>query len=122
MSEPRSFLDIISDLDDGRVVEEMTHQLREVVRAARSAKKKAAVTLKITVTPEGERQYLVHAEVKPTIPTPTPGLTMFFATDGGELRKDDTKQLQLRDVTTKPAPPLRSVGDNASASGAGEGA
>jgi len=113
-TEFRSFIEVVGDLDDGRVVEEMTHQLREVVRAARSAKKKASVTLKIDVTPDGDRQFIVNATVKPTIPTPTPGMTMFFATESGELRKDDPKQLPLKDVG-KPAAPLRSIGGDAGA-------
>lgn len=110
--EFRSFVDIISDLDDGQVAEEMTRQLREVVRAARSAQKKASVTLKIDVEPDG-KQFIVNASVKPTIPTPTPGRTMFFANDDGDLRKDNPNQLPLKNVGDKPATPLRTVGDAA---------
>jgi hypothetical protein len=106
--EFRNFVDIIGDLDDGRVVEEMTHQLREVVRAVRTSQKKGSVTLKIDIELDG-RQFVVNASVKPTIPTPAAGMTIFFANDDGELRKDDPKQIPLKNLDRKPEP-LRTVG------------
>lgn len=113
-NEFRSFVEIISDLDDGRVVEELTHQLREVVRAARVSEKKGSVTLKIDIEPDG-RQFIINASVKPTIPTPTPGMTMFFASDDGDLIKEDPKQEKLKHVDVKPSGPLRTVGGGAPA-------
>lgn len=115
-NEFRDFIEIIADLDDGRVVEEMTRQLREVVRAARSSQKKGSLVLKIDIEPDG-RQFIVNAQVKPTIPTPTPGMTMFFANDDGDLRKDDPKQVPLKHVGAKPEA-LRTVGGEPAGKGA----
>lgn len=107
-TEFRDFQDILTDLDEGRVHEELTHQLREVVRAVRKSNRAGKLTLTIDLRMEG-RQFVVNANVKPTIPTPKPGFTMFFADDEGDLRQEDPKQVPLKHIGDRPAAPLRTV-------------
>lgn len=113
----RDFQDILTDLDDGHVHEELTHQLREVVRACRTAKRAGSLTLKIDIRPEGERQFVINASVKPNIPTPKPGITMFFASDEGDLRKEDPKQIPLKHVDQRGGRVLREVEFNTEGKG-----
>lgn len=97
----RDFQDILTDLDDGHVHEELTRVLRDVVRGVREANAAGSITLKISLKPEG-RQFVVNADVTSKIPTRKPSASVFFATDDGDLRKDDPKQVPLRNVDTKP--------------------
>jgi hypothetical protein len=113
----RDFQDVLTDLDDGQLHEELTRQLREVVRACRAAKQPGALTLKINIRPEGEKQLVVNAKVTPTIPAIKPNMTMFFASPDGDLLKDDPKQLPLKHVPMKPEP-LRTLGSDNAGKGA----
>lgn len=106
-TELRDFQDILTDLDDGRLHEECAHQLREVVRAVGHTQQKGALTLRLEIKPEG-RKCVVTAKVTPTMPAQKQGLTIFFADEGGTLRKEDPRQLPLRHIE-RPAAPLLSI-------------
>lgn len=103
----RDFQDILTDLDDGAVHERLTAKLRDVVNAVREAKLSGSLTLKITITPEG-RQFIVNPKITANIPTAKTGITMFFADEDGDLRKDDPKQVPLKHVNARPGE-LRTV-------------
>jgi hypothetical protein len=107
-NERRDFVDVLTDLDDGHVHEELTAKLHEVVQAVIKSRQAGALTLKISVRLEGERQLVVNAKVTPTIPAAKPGFTMFFHDEAGGLRKDDPRQIPMRYVATPPQP-LRTV-------------
>lgn len=114
----RDFQDILTDLDEGHVHEELTRVLRDVVVGVRDAQQTGEVTLKLKIVPEG-RQFIVNAAVTSKIPTRKPGITMFFADENGELRKDDPKQIPLKHVAEKPgARVLREVEFNTDGKGA----
>ena len=106
----REFIEILTDLDDGRVHEELTRKIRDVVIGARDAQQPGKLTLTITIKPDG-RQFVVLPKVKAEIPTAKAGQTMFFADDKGTLRKDDPKQVPLRNVPARPTE-IRSVGSD----------
>lgn len=106
----RDFQDILTDLDDGRVHEQLTRQLRDVVSSCREAQAAGSLTLTLNVRPDG-RQFVVTAKVTPKIPVAKPGLTMFFADDEGALVKADPKQIELRNVTNRAPAPLRTVAE-----------
>lgn len=110
-SESRTFCEIFAMLDDGMSHDDATRHLRDVVRAARSSQKKAALTIKLSIEPDG-RQFIIKADIKPTIPTMAPGVSMFYATEEGELSKSDPAQLPLRHVE-RPAQPIRTIGIDA---------
>jgi hypothetical protein len=112
-----TFTSVLGQLDDGKVAEELTRQLREVVRACEASKQNGAINLKLTIKPEG-RQFIIDSKITPTVPAVKPELSMFFADEDGSLRKDDPKQVPLRHVDVKPSGPLRSVSPGA---GVGEG-
>lgn len=97
----RDFQDILTDLDDGRVHEQLTARLRDVVNGCREAQLAGSITLKITIAPDG-RQFIITPKITHNIPTAKAGITMFFADENGDLRKDDPRQVPLRHVNAKP--------------------
>jgi hypothetical protein len=105
----RDFQDILTDLDDGNLHRELTAKLREVVRGVVAAKQPGALTIKLNVRMDGERQIVVNAKVTPTIPAAKPGMTMFFADESGDLRKEDPKQQPLRHLDRATPAPLRTL-------------
>jgi hypothetical protein len=107
--EFRDFQDILTDLDDGNVHRELTAKLREVVRGVLAAKQPGALTIKLSVRLEGERQIVVNAKVTPTIPAAKPGMTMFFPDESGDLRKEDPKQQPLRHLDRTTPAALRTL-------------
>jgi hypothetical protein len=104
----RDFQDVLTDLDDGHVHEELTARLRDLVTACRDSQQPGKLTLTINVKPDG-RQFVVVPKVTAQIPTRKAGITMFFADDAGDLRRDDPRQQQLRDVVNAAAQPLRTL-------------
>lgn len=71
----RDFQDILTDLNDGETHEELTAKLREVVRAVVASKQPGALTVKLNVRLEGERQVIITPKITPTIPAMKPGYT-----------------------------------------------
>lgn len=102
----RPFADVIRDLAGGRVYDDLTSQLGEVVTAVVETGKAGSLTLKIDVKPNGEGSVRVLADVKPKVPTPVLGETLFFATSSGSLVRNDPRQaeLPLREVKTETKP------------------
>lgn len=107
-SDTRDFVDVLTDLDDGHVHEELTAKLHEVVRGVIASRQPGALTLKLSVRLEGERQLVVNARVTPTVPAAKPGFTMFFTDEAGALRREDPRQMPMRYVV-EPPQPLRTV-------------
>lgn len=103
----RSFVSILDDLDAGEVTSRLTDELKACVKGALKAQAKATLTLTLTVKPDG-RMFIVTQDIKAKIPTPKTAQTAFYATDDGELRREDPKQVPLRHVPQKPTP-LRSL-------------
>lgn len=96
----RQFTDVLGDLSGGSVADELTAALAEVVAGVRETRKVGSLTLAIKVRPNGEDTVMVTSEIKPKIPEPARGDTLFFTTTDGSLRRDDPQQhkLPLRDV------------------------
>jgi hypothetical protein len=105
----RSFIEILDDLSDGDVSLRLTDELRRCVNGARRADKSAKLTLTLTIEPD-DRLFVVTAKIKADIPTPGTSMTALYATEEGELRKEDPRQQQLKHVPVKPTGPLRTVG------------
>lgn len=109
----KEFADLIKDIDDGQVNETLSSSIAEVVTATKNTNLAGAITLTLKFKPEG-RTVLVAADIKTKVPRPKTNTSAYFATDHGELRRDDPLQqkLPLRDVSAPPTP-LRRPGDKA---------
>lgn len=98
----RDFLTILGELDSGSIADDGLYQLSEVVRAVRKSGKKGSVTLKLEIAPDGQ-QVVISGKVDAKIPMPAKGQTIYFATDAGELTRDNPKQEPLRNLD-RPGP------------------
>lgn len=96
----RAFNAVLADLSGGRVHESLTDQLSELVTAVLETGKSGKISLEVTVKPNGVGAVLTNAKVKATIPEATAGDTVFFATAGGDLVRNDPRQAEI---------PLRAV-------------
>lgn len=102
----RAFADVIRELAGGKVYEDLTTQLGEVVTAVLETGKVGDLSLKLSIKPNGEGSVRVLADVKHKVPTPAIGETLFFATTTGSLIRNDPRQseLPLRDVKAEQTP------------------
>lgn len=95
----RQFAEFFRDLDIPH--EEATIKLGEVVDAVIETGKKGELTLKIKIAKNGEGSVKLDTDITSKVPEPTIPSSIFFATSGGSLRKDNPNQpkLPLRDVS-----------------------
>lgn len=99
----RDFQDMLTDLDEGKVHERATTLMAELVASVMETNRKGKFSLTLHVSRQGDMA-LVKAEIKTTKPEPAVESTMFFTTVDGELRRDDPRQLKLRNVAPVPTP------------------
>lgn len=102
----RAFADVLRELAGGKVYEDLTTQLGEVVTAVMETGKAGEVSVKLSIKSNGEGSVRVLADVKQKIPSPVMGETLFFATSSGSLVRNDPRQpeLPLREVKQEQAP------------------
>lgn len=104
----REFLDVLTDLDDGKVHAQLTRMLPELVKAVMDTGKSGSLSLTIKVKREN-RMLLVTSDVKTKLPQPATESTLFYATEEGVLRRDDPKQPALRHVPMNPPAVVKSI-------------
>jgi hypothetical protein len=98
----RAFADVLRDLAGGSTYEELGTRLTEVVQAVMETRKSGTLTIALKIKPNGESSVIITDEIKSKVPEGTRGETLFFATAGGTLVRDDPRQEKL---------PLRAVAD-----------
>ena len=104
----RSFQDVLTDLDEGKVHEQLTAQLPDLVKRVMETGKAGTITLTLRVKKEN-RMAVVNADVKVKLPAPATDSTLFYATEDGVLRRDDPKQPVLRNVSMTPPTLIKTV-------------
>lgn len=62
------FLDVLPLLRDGLAVRELSEQLRICVDQARALGKPASLSLKLTVTPDGNGEYTLSEQIQTRLP------------------------------------------------------
>ncbi len=89
--------DILREMRKGRIVEDATEALREVVKAVDATEKAGTVTLKITVKPSkgGGTDKTLSVSIATAIPRPDLPDAVFFSTVDGDLVRDDPDQRVL---------------------------
>jgi hypothetical protein len=106
---PRDFTDVVVDLDDGKVHAQATKELGDVVRAVMETGKVGSLTVSFKIKRDRTRQVTVAVDIKSKPPQAATESTLFYATDDGELRRDDPLQQPLKHVPMKPPTPLKNV-------------
>ena len=102
----RPFADVVRELASGKIYDDLTTQLGEVVTGVLETGKVGELSLKLSIKPNGEGSVVVAADVKQKVPAPTVGTTLFFATSSGSLIRNDPRQTEmpLREVKEEPRP------------------
>lgn len=102
-TEGTDFAVTLVALNKGKTHTDLTEQLRELIKAVTTTKKKGKLTLTLEVKPQHgvEGAVLVTAGVSTTKPKFDQPASIFFATDDGGLVRDDPSQQPLfREITT----------------------
>jgi hypothetical protein len=93
-----SVMETLSGIRRGRFLELCNTQLREVVAAVAAHDGKGELQITLTLSPNGEGQVIAKARVKAKKPMPDVGDAIFYATEDGELERQDPKQRDMEDV------------------------
>lgn len=97
----RAFVDILQELDKGRVSELLDQKLLQVSSAAEESGQPGTVIVKLKIKPAGDGSAVVGAEIKAEIPhKPTGGTEYFF--DRGVLRSTNPNQLGFPEPSRGP--------------------
>lgn len=91
----RPFADVLRELGSGTTYDELTVKLGEVVEAVLATRKIGEISIKLRVKPNGDAGVIVADEIKTKVPEPARGETVFFATSGGSLVRQDPRQQDL---------------------------
>jgi len=93
----RPFTDVLRDIRKGRVVETLSEELAEVVRAVLDTNKPGELTLKLKISPQGkgDNALIVSAASTQKIPRAKLPDALFFADLDGDLLRDDPTQQRM---------------------------
>lgn len=93
---PRDGLAVLADIDRGALVEDLTAEIAEVVRAVRATGKKGGVKLTLSIKPDKHLDHAldVIASVSGSVPKPDRA-ALFFDSPAGALRRDDPRQTRM---------------------------
>lgn len=98
----RNFTDVIGDLQGGRVHQELTDQLNDLIKEVMEHRKAGSISLTIDVKPNAANQVEVKDKITVKLPQADRMKTMFFTNEEGDLLRRDPRQPDL---------PLKSVSD-----------
>jgi hypothetical protein len=104
----RAFQDVLTDLDDGRIHEQLTAQLPKIIQAVRDTNRPGALNLTLNVKLDAKNMVHVSAKVSSKMPQPSLGSTLFYTDDEGHPHLHDPRQQVLKVVNINkndPTPP-----------------
>lgn len=93
----RPITDILREMRKGRIVDDATEALGEVVKAVDATNKPGSVTIKITVKPskDGGWEKTLSAAIAQTVPRQDLPDAVFFSNADGNLVREDPDQRPL---------------------------
>lgn len=104
----RLITDILRDIRKGRVIEEATTTMNDVVRAVDETGKEGSVTITIKIKPSkhGGPEKTILAEVKAKKPIAEIPPAVFFSDNDGDLHRIDPNQeeMELREAGSSDRP------------------
>lgn len=100
----RPITDVLREMRKGRIVEDATEALTELVKAVDATNKPGALTLKLTVKPskDGGWEKTLSAAISTSVPRPDLPDAVFFSNADGQLVRDDPDQRELFSDTERP--------------------
>ncbi len=100
----RPITDVLREMRKGRIVDDATEALTELVKAVDATNKPGALTLKLTVKPskDGGWEKTLSAAISTSVPRPDLPDAVFFSNADGQLVRDDPDQRELFSDTERP--------------------
>ena len=95
----RDFQDVLTDIDDGRLHDQLTELWPKVVKAVRETNKPGSLTLTLTAKLDRGVMCVVAPKVSTKMPAPAVSPSIFYSDEEGNVTKHDPKQLPLKNVT-----------------------
>ena len=98
---PKRFTDTLTDIRNGDVISELTDHLREVVTRVRESGRPGSITLTLKVKNMSKGAgcaLAIEDDIKVKLPTTEKGTTVLFATEDGQLQRNDPRQPRLADL------------------------
>lgn len=101
---PPDFAVTLMALHKGKTLRDLSQQLAELTKAVTATKKNGKLQLTITMKPApADGALYVTADIRASVPKRDQQPSIFYATDEGELVRNDPNQPSLfREITTKP--------------------
>ena len=93
----RPFTDVLREERGGRVVDTISEELEQIIKAVRHTGKAGALTLKMTIKPRDEdgEQVNIAFAITPKVPQAPVPEAVFFTTLDGDLLRDDRNQREI---------------------------
>jgi hypothetical protein len=105
---------LLTEMRGGRVAEQLTDALDQIVQAVRITGKPGKLSVTFSIKPSGENGLAISTKVDAKPPTADVGEAFFFLTQDGGLSRTDTRQRELEfggNVTRVPDRVMASAGD-----------
>lgn len=103
-----SYEQTLREMRHGRSLQELSEQLALLVAAVRDTGKGGSLTYKITVKPASAGDVVtvqLEDDVKPNIPKPARGNSIFYANENNTLQRTDPRQREF-DIREVPKPEM----------------
>jgi len=96
----RDSMEILQELREGVCLLDLSDKLQEATAAAMKTGKKAVVTLKLTITPQGT-QAIVKDDIEAKVPIFPVQPTVMFVDDENNLTRRSPRQMSLSDAAIR---------------------
>lgn len=110
----KRFTDTLLDIRDGDVVHELTEQLRDIVQRVRETGRPGSLTLTIkvkNVSKGAGGALMLEDDIKVKLPVAEKGTTLLFATEDGQLQRNDPRQPRLAELDRPNVTPMPTVAE-----------
>lgn len=101
MARLKRFTDVLADIRNGDVITDLTDELRELVARVRETGRPGSLTLTLKVKQMSKgvgSALVIEDDIKKKLPVAEKGTTVLFATEDGELQRNDPRQPRLIDI------------------------
>ena len=108
MQTMNSYEQTLREMRHGRSLAELSEQLALLVAAVRDTGKAGSLTYKLTVKPASAGDVVtvqLEDDVKPLIPKPARGNSIFYANENNTLQRTDPRQREF-DIREVPKPEM----------------
>lgn len=108
----RSFQDVLTDIDQGRLHDQLTAAVPKIIEAVKETNRGGSLSLTLNFKPDSKGRVNVSGKVSRKVPEPSLGSTIFYTDDVGYPHLSDPRQMDLKVVGIRDGKPQTAGGDN----------